>query len=79
MNIFDYLETDPERCHGQLVFKDTRIMVYLVLELLEAGVSTQEILTRYYPQLTSDHIRAALHYATDVIKNEEYVPFAKGR
>jgi uncharacterized protein (DUF433 family) len=48
-------------------------MVYLVLELLEAGISQDEILKDYYPKLTKDSIKAALHYAAEIIKSEEYV------
>lgn len=77
MNTFEYIEADPERCHGQAVFKDTRIMVYLVLELLEVGVPVDEILTRYYPQLTLQHVQAALHFAAELIKSGEWVPFVK--
>jgi len=51
-------------------------MVYLVLELLEAGVSPEEILKRYYRKLTKKHIQAALHYAAELMKTGESVPFA---
>ena len=50
-------------------------MVYLVLDLLEAGVSPEEITgPEYYPQLTRKHIEAALHYASELLKTREYVP-----
>ena len=70
-----YIMIDAQVCHGKPVFKGTRIMVHLVLDLLEAGVSAEEI-TRpeYYPQLTKKHIKAALHYASDLLKTREYVP-----
>ena len=76
MNLHQYIEVNPRVCHGQPVFKDTRIMTYLVLELLEAGVEVKEILTRYYPRLTKKHIQAALHYAAELMKSGESVPFA---
>lgn len=68
---------DPNICHGQPCFKGTRIMVYLVLELLEAGIPPEKIITDYYPELTKEDIQAALRYAANLIKNEEYIPFAK--
>ena len=38
-------------------------MVYLVLELLEAGETPEQIIKSYYRKLTKKHIQAALHYA----------------
>ncbi len=80
-NFRDYISVDPKICHGQPCFKvsgrPTRIMIYLVLELLEAGVSVEEILSSYYPKLTKNHIQAALHYATELMKTGESVPFAE--
>ena len=73
MNISEYIATDPLICHGKPCFKGTRIMVHLVLELLEAGVSIEEIIgPTYYPQITRKHIEAALHYASELLKTREY-------
>jgi uncharacterized protein (DUF433 family) len=47
-----------------------------VLEMLEAGETPQEIIKNAYPQLTKEHIQAALHYAAEVIKTGEFTPFA---
>lgn len=75
INIAKYITVDPRVCHGKPCFKGTRIMVYLVLELLEAGVPIKEIIgANYYPQLTKKHIEAALHYASELLKTREYVP-----
>ena len=74
-NYADYITIDPHVCHGKPCFKGTRIMVYLVLDLLEAGVPVEEIVGQeYYPQLTRKHVEAALHYASDLLKTREYVP-----
>lgn len=75
MNYMDYITVDPRVCHGQPCFKGTRVMVYLVFELLEAGVSVEEIIKRYYRKLTKKHIKAALHYAAELMKTGESVPF----
>jgi len=73
LDIRDYISVDPHICHGKPCFKGTRIMVYLVLELLEAGVPVEEIIgPDYYPQLTRKHVEAALHYASDLLKTREY-------
>jgi len=49
----------PDVCHGKPCFQGTRIPIYLILELLEAG-QTREQIIKGYPQLTKDHITAAL-------------------
>lgn len=70
-----YLVSDPTICHGQLVFKDTRIMVYLILEAMAEGSTEEEILTEY-PTLTKEHLRAAIAYSAQIVKEETYMPFA---
>ena len=47
---------------GKPCLKGTRIPVYLVLEKLAAGETSEQILAAY-PQLTKDHLNAALQYA----------------
>jgi uncharacterized protein (DUF433 family) len=60
--INNYIVMDPDICHGKPTFKGTRIMVYLVLEMLEAGASIKEI-QEAYPSINKNHIKAALHFA----------------
>jgi uncharacterized protein (DUF433 family) len=71
------ISVDPAICHGQPCFKGTRILVYLVLELLETGISPEEIVRDYYPTLTKESIQAALHYAAELVKGEQVIPFQK--
>ena len=71
-----YIAVDPNICHGKPCFKGTRIMVWQILELLEADVPVEEITsTKYFPQLTAEHIRAALHLAAEQLKHRELVLF----
>ena len=70
--ISEYISVDPLICHGQPCFKGTRIMVYLILELLEDGKTADEII-KGYPQLTKRHIQASLHFAAEMIKSEEFI------
>jgi len=74
MNVQDYISADPSICHGKPCFKGTRIMIASVLELLEAGESTEQILEAY-PGLTLQHIRAALHLASQLLGSEELLAF----
>lgn len=66
MNDFaTYITSKPTVCHGKPVFKNTRIMIYLVLEMLASGESVQNII-RAYPRLTKAHITAALGFASRI-------------
>lgn len=72
----DYISVDQNICHGQLCFRGTRILVYVILELLEAGETPEQIL-KSYPNLTKLHIQAALHLVAEMLKNEEYIPLTE--
>ncbi len=75
LNLTEYITINPQVCHGKPCFKGTRIMVYQILELLEAGVTPEQIAGKdYFPQLTPRHIEAALHYAGQIMRTHEYVP-----
>ena len=54
---------------GKPCLKGTRIPVHLILEKLGAGETAEEILAAY-PQLTPNHIRAALQYAARLASDE---------
>lgn len=73
----DRIETDPNICHGQPCIKGTRIMIYLIIELVESGLTQDEIIRDYYPQITKEDVKQCIHYAVTLIKNQEYVPFEK--
>ena len=65
----EHIEIRPDVMMGKACLKGTRIPVYLVLEKLGAGETTEQILDAY-PQLTRDHITAALKYAAGLANNE---------
>ena len=73
IRINNYIVADPRICHGKLTFKGTRIMVWQILEMLEASGSVNEILSNY-PSLTEEHIKAALHLAAEKLAGERFVP-----
>jgi len=56
---------------GQPCVKGTRTPVYCVLELVQDGISFQEIVDRYYPDLTVEDIKACVEYATALVKAED--------
>jgi len=66
---------DPDICHGKPTFEGTRIMVWQILEILEAG-GTQEEIYHAYPTLPEGAIEAVLHYAAEKAKGVRYLSFA---
>ena len=50
-------------------------MVWQILELLGAGVTPEEILKDYFPQLTREAILSSAEYASKLIEEERYVVF----
>jgi uncharacterized protein (DUF433 family) len=63
MNLLDRITIDPEICHGKPTIRGLRYPVETILELLSAGMTTEEILADY-EDLERDDILAVLSYAT---------------
>lgn len=61
---------NPDICHGKPTIRNKRYPVEMILDLLSAGMTHQEILDDY-PALEEDDIRACLAYASRLthIKN----------
>ena len=62
---------DPQIHFGQPCVAGTRIPVYCVLELVQAGIPFDEIVGDYYPDLTVEDVAACVEYATELVKSEE--------
>lgn len=60
--IQERITIDPAICHGKPCIRGMRYPVELILELLSAGMTTEEILADY-PDLEREDILAALAYA----------------
>lgn len=73
IKINKYIVVDSEICHGKPTFKGTRIMVWQILEMLEAGMPIKEIITSFMTPLTKEHVKAALHYASIITKGRDNV------
>ncbi len=58
---------------GKPTVRGMRISVGMILELLAAGETQQQILDDY-PELEPDDIRAALAYATQLVAGEIVLP-----
>lgn len=60
---------DPNICHGKAHIEGTRIPVHIILDLLAAG-ETHENILEAYPQLNKDDIFACIHYAAKIATEE---------
>ena len=56
---------------GKPCIAGTRIPVENVLELIQDGIYFDEIVTKYYPDLTIEDVKACAQYATDLVCREE--------
>lgn len=62
MEHIELIEVRPGVRSGKPCFVGTRISVYDVLEYLAGGMTSDEI-TADFPELTAEHVRAALEFA----------------
>lgn len=67
------IEIDPNIHFGKPVVAGTRITVQNVLELINEGLSFDEIKTDYYPDLSTDDIKACVDYAISLVSAEDIV------
>ena len=68
------ISIDPAVCFGKPCIRGTRIWVSLILDLLAAAATYQEILDNY-PGLTNEDIRACIAYGAEMSR-ERYVDLA---
>ncbi|MEU8897766.1 DUF433 domain-containing protein [Nocardia sp. NPDC048505] len=68
------ITSDPDICHGKPVVRGLRYPVEMLLELLAAGMSIEELLDDY-PDLEHEDILAALEYAALVTARKTTIPF----
>ena len=62
---------NPEVHFGKPYIVGTRITVDNVLELIQEGISFDEVIQNYYPDLQIEDIKACIQYALDLIRKEE--------
>jgi uncharacterized protein (DUF433 family) len=72
MDFPEHIEVRNEVMGGKPCFKGTRIPVYLILQKLAAGETSEDIVTAY-PQLGPEHIQASLEYAARLATEEIYI------
>jgi uncharacterized protein (DUF433 family) len=70
----DRIVVDPEIVHGKPRIRGTRLTVQVILELLAAGETIDELLGEY-DELTRDDVLAALEYAARVAGGTQVLSF----
>lgn len=70
--MFERITTNPRVLHGEPCIRGLRIPVHLVVEMVAAGMTHEDIL-RNYPDLEPADIQAALEYAAYVTR-ERVIP-----
>ncbi len=69
------IEIRPDIMMGKPCIRGTRIPVYLILQKIAAG-ETSEALLAAYPQLNQEQIMACLQYAAALAADEVVLPNA---
>ncbi len=65
--LFKLITVNSNICGGKPTIRNTRYTIELILDLLSAGMSEQEIIDDY-PALTKEDIKACLAYASRLAK-----------
>ncbi|MDG7025016.1 MAG: DUF433 domain-containing protein [Nitrososphaerota archaeon] len=74
-SLLERIVTDPKVMAGKPVIKGTRVPVDLIIHRIAQG-ETVENLLEDYPNMTRQDVRAALEYASTVVKGEDIIPIA---
>lgn len=65
------IQIDPNVHFGKPCVAGTRIPVMEVLELVREGLSFEQIVRDYYPDLELEDVRACVQYAMEVVASED--------
>lgn len=78
MELGKHIVADPEICGGQPTFKGTRIMVWIVLEQIEEGLTWTQIVGEWDGKIKEPAIAEAISIADLVVKHEPFRGFNVG-
>jgi len=62
-----YIVTDPDICHGEPIFRGTRILVADVLEQVAGGMDWEAIIEEWRGKLTKEAIAEAIRLAREAL------------
>ena len=63
INLLERITLNPEISHGKPTIRNMRYTISMILDLLSAGMSTEELIADY-PALEKEDIQACLFYAS---------------
>ncbi|MBN8568255.1 MAG: DUF433 domain-containing protein [Ignavibacteria bacterium] len=66
-NLLDRITVNQDVCHGKPTIRNMRYTVEMILDLLSAGMTNEEII-KDYPSLNKEDIMASLAYASRLTK-----------
>ena len=69
--LLERISEDPQVCFGKPCIRGSRTWVSLVLDLLSAGLSIEEILEEY-PHLLREDVLACVAYGAEEVKIVDY-------
>lgn len=75
-DFMDRITIDSDICHGKPCIRNLRYPVESILELLSAGMTTEDILADY-EDLDQEDILAALSFATRLSQIKRIEPFQR--
>ncbi len=68
---------DPKIMAGKPVIRGTRVPVDAIIHRIAQGEKIEDIL-KDYPRITRQDIKAALEYASSLVRGEDVMPVVKG-
>ena len=68
---FTRITVDPKQMGGVPCIRGLRIHVATVVGMVADGMTAEDILAAYYPDLEPDDVREALQYAADAVRERE--------
>lgn len=69
MEKLDRITVNPNVCLGQPTIRGMRITVSVILKMLAAGKSVQEVLEAY-PELEAEDVQQAIRYAAWIVSDQ---------
>lgn len=75
VSLLDRITVNPDVCHGAPTVRGLRYPVEMIVGLLAAGMTTDEVLADY-ADLQHDDVLAALEYAALVTRTRSSVPIS---
>jgi uncharacterized protein (DUF433 family) len=67
----DRIVIDSRIHFGKPCIAGTRIPIENVLELIQEGIAFEDIVSKYYPDIEIEDVKACARYATEIVKHEE--------